>query len=83
MWPWKRDRHESCPANWRELEERLGNVEIRLAEDRLKVLEALEKVAERLAWRERKRQEAPQRTNGGEGDMQAAYQAALRRMGVR
>lgn len=41
----------------RDLEERLEQLELRAAQDRLGVLEVIEKVSRRLEWRERKRSE--------------------------
>lgn len=42
----------------RELEERVDQLETRAAQDRLGLLEVIERVTKRLEWRERKRAEA-------------------------
>lgn len=41
-----------------ELEERIEQLELRAAQDRLGVLEVIERVTKRLEWRERKRADA-------------------------
>ena len=42
----------------RDLEERVEQLELRAAQDRLGVLEVIERVTKRLEWRERKRADA-------------------------
>jgi hypothetical protein len=69
--------HESCARRFAEVEERLKQLELGLGERHLQVLEVMEKLAERLTERIRKRT-PKQQANGDEIDQLIAVRRGQR-----